>query len=163
MAINSSFSTSHAAALAGQPARPDCTFDTGVASAAIGAGLFVCLDDAAVPSSSDPYNKPVRVPASSADVTGNRGFGFAVRASVDSVSKDYVAGDVLACVSEGEIWVTTEVAVVPGDPVFVRYAGTGTKGAVRKSDPGSEAAQLAGARFTSTAGIGGLAKVEIQG
>jgi len=162
MAINSSFVNSHPLALKGQPARPDCTYESGVASAAVGAGLFVCLNDAARPTGYDPLNKPVRVPASAADVTGGRAFGFAARKN-NSVSPDYVQGDVVTVVSEGEIWVTPEVNVAVGDPVFVRYAGTGSKGAVRISDPGSECAQLSGARFVSAATAGNLAKVEIQG
>jgi hypothetical protein len=62
----------------------------------------------------------------------------------------------------GEIYVLVEEAVVAHDPVFCRYAagGGGTQlGAFRKSADTATAALVKGAKYLTSAGIGGIAKL----
>ena len=75
-------------------------------------------------------------------------------------------GGVGSVVSKGEVWMFTEQAVTPADPVFVRYVvagGTGTTpafGQVRKDADTLKAAPVTNARFRTTAAAGGLVLVE---
>jgi hypothetical protein len=76
------------------------------------------------------------------------------------------ANGVGSIVSQGEIWMFTEQAVGPADPVFVRYnaaGGTGTSpavGQVRKDADTAKAVAATNARFRTTAVAGGLVLVE---
>ena len=69
-------------------------------------------------------------------------------------------------VSKGEIWMITEQAVTPADPVFVRYVlagATGTTpalGQVRKDADTLKAAPVTAARFRTVAAAGALVLVE---
>lgn len=66
----------------------------------------------------------------------------------------------------GEIYVYTEQAVVPGDPVFFRHtagAGGSVIGRFRKDADTATADQIPGATFETTAGAGELAKVQLTG
>ncbi len=67
----------------------------------------------------------------------------------------------------GEIWVYTEVAVVPGDPVFFRHTANTAPldviGRFRKDADTARADQIPGATFETTAGAGELAKVQLTG
>lgn len=76
----------------------------------------------------------------------------------------YQIGDSVEIVSQGQVWVTVEEAVAPGDDVYVRHdTGTGSqKGAFRSSADSSTAALLAGAVYRTTAAADGLALVEIN-
>lgn len=64
----------------------------------------------------------------------------------------------------GSILVTVEEAVVPGDRGYVRFAGTGQKGAWRKSAVADETLDCTSqAEFQTTqATIGGLAVLEVN-
>lgn len=66
---------------------------------------------------------------------------------------------------QGRIWVFTEQAVTPADPVHVRYA-TGAGGTVlgrfRKAAVASETFQLYGANWITSASAGGLAMLEFD-
>lgn len=60
----------------------------------------------------------------------------------------------------GWCWVKVEEAVVPGDRAYVRYAGSGQKGAWRKSNVVGETIGVTNqARFESTAAANGLARL----
>lgn len=65
---------------------------------------------------------------------------------------------------EGRVWMKTEQAVVPTDPVFYRYAAGGAssalRGTVRKDADTNGAVRLPGARFLTTAAANGLVQVE---
>ena len=69
-------------------------------------------------------------------------------------------------VSHGQVWMFTEQAVTPADPVFVRYnaaGGTGTSpavGQVRKDADTAKAVAATNARFRTGAAAGGLVLVE---
>ena len=69
-------------------------------------------------------------------------------------------------VSRGEIWMFTEQAVTPADPVFVRYnaaGGTGSSpavGQVRKDADTAKAVAATNARFRTVAAAGALVLVE---
>ncbi len=71
------------------------------------------------------------------------------------------ATDSINVMREGNVYVATEDACVPGDQVFVRYASGagGTQlGACRTDDPGSEAVAVDW-EFDETAGAGEFAKI----
>lgn len=66
---------------------------------------------------------------------------------------------------QGEIWVKTEEAVVPGDAVFVRAVAVDPEraGAFRKTADGTDTIDLsAHARWESSAGVGELALLSIN-
>lgn len=114
-----------------------------------------------------------KLPTASTDITNAK---LPLGISRDSVSRDpnfpsggtanttYQTGDSVELVYRGQIAVTVEEAVAPGDAVYVRYA-TGSfaqKGAFRASADSSSAALLAGAVYRTTAAIGGIAIVDIN-
>lgn len=125
------------------------------------AGVFVCVDERAARGSLD---FAVRLPRASADITGSKRFGITTKTR-GSESASYSGQCMVNCLVDGRIWVTTEEAVTAGDPVYVRYAAGvgGTQlGAIRKSDPGSEAALLANAKFMTDGSAAGLAVVQVD-
>jgi hypothetical protein len=64
----------------------------------------------------------------------------------------------------GDVWMITEEAVVPGDPVFYRYASgaAGTVlGRVRKTNVTNETSSLPGARFHRVAAANSLVIVRL--
>lgn len=66
----------------------------------------------------------------------------------------------------GEVYVHTEQAVVPGDPVFFRHtantAPLDVVGRFRKDLDTDKADQITGATFESTTSAGGLAKIRLR-
>lgn len=75
------------------------------------------------------------------------------------------AGERFDLLLNGVVWVLVEEAVVENDPCFVRFAagaGGTQKGAFRKSADTATAVIVKGARFLSSAAIGGLALVEFS-
>ena len=68
-------------------------------------------------------------------------------------------------VTFGRMWVITEEAVVPGDPVFFRHtAGGGGSiiGRFRTDADTASADQIVGATFETTAGAGALAMIKLK-
>ena len=71
--------------------------------------------------------------------------------------------DTVSVLHKGRCYVKVEEAVSPSDPVFVRYAAGGDGlGSFGKTAGTSERAALSKARYLSTAGVGGLAVVEVD-
>jgi hypothetical protein len=115
------------------------------------------------------------IPGAGTDITGAGALGFSVydpskptNWPPSTTTVAYPQGQACAIMRKGRIWLVTEQAVTPADPVFVRYAANSFSvlGRVRKdNDGGSAAAALgtANARFCTTqATIGGLVLVEIN-
>lgn len=71
----------------------------------------------------------------------------------------YALKDMVSIGRKCVAYVVVEVDVVAEDPVHVRYAGTGTKGAVRNAAVSSETIAVTGAKFLTSASAGGLAQV----
>lgn len=109
----------------------------------------------------------VRLPAASSDVTG-KAIGVALHETkmpllVGGVSQ-YELNDVMSIMKHGRCWVQVEEAVNAGDIPFVRFA-TGsfaTLGAFRKSADTASAVALPLSRYLTTAGINGIALLEID-
>jgi len=66
------------------------------------------------------------------------------------------------CLAEGEVLMTVEETVAVGDRPFVRYAGTGQKGALRKTAVANETVQLFGFMILTPATAGQLARVRVS-
>lgn len=64
----------------------------------------------------------------------------------------------------GMIWVSPEVSVVPGEPVYYRHTATGSEeyGALRNDDDSGDATLIVGATFESTASAAGIAIVRLM-
>lgn len=63
----------------------------------------------------------------------------------------------------GKVWVITEEAVSPGDPVEIRYTGAGSgPGGFRTSNVVGQTKPLAGATFETTAAANGLAVIRLR-
>lgn len=75
----------------------------------------------------------------------------------------YAVKEVVSVLRRGQVYVKTEQAVVPGDPVYFRFAGTGDKGAFRKDADTANAKLIPGATFETTADANGLAVIRIYG
>lgn len=97
---------------------------------------------------------------SSGEVTGN-GRGVALRSDVKASETGWKSGDVVEVLTVGEVWVKVEEAVTAYVAPYVRTAGTGTKGAFRASADSGNATQVNNARFKSTTGAAGVAKLEL--
>ena len=99
--------------------------------------------------------------------TGQKMMGAVLYDHAHEIQTTGVPDDgVLSLVSRGQVWMETEQAVTPNDPVFVRFnaaGATGTSPAVGKvrldADTGKADAVTA-ARFLTTAAAGGLVLVE---
>lgn len=122
------------------------------APGAIGFGVMVCIDPA--------NNSKCKLPAVATDITGTRAIGFTFADNTKEESIGYATNEMVAVVKKGNIWVTAEEAVAPGDSVHVRYTANGTGkttlGAVRNDTDSSTCAVLAGAEvldYNSTTGL----------
>lgn len=141
--------------LAGQKA--DSGFDDVMSLLAEGAvpfGRFV--------TAGTDLDRQGQLPDAAADITNVKAVrGIAIQSHaieseyLGSNPAQYKDQDAMSVMKKGRVAVNVEEAVTPADAVFVRYAGAGNAGEFRTDDPGSEAAELANARFiTSTTGAG---------
>ncbi|MCP3685817.1 MAG: hypothetical protein GY861_24475 [bacterium] len=64
----------------------------------------------------------------------------------------------------GQVWVSPETSVVPGDKVFYRHTAPGVEviGSFRNDDDGGNATEIIGATFETTASIDGLAVIRLM-
>lgn len=125
-----------------------------IATVAISAGKFVVHDGTT-------EDRAIKLPSSAAEITDDAAQGVAML-DTSREPGGYVAEDVVPVVRKGRIAVKVEDAVTMGAPCFVRYAAGGDGVGSFRSDAGtSEAAQLPGAEFASSAGAGELAVVEL--
>jgi hypothetical protein len=122
------------------------------ASATIPMGRFVKKgtgdEDALIMTSSADVIEGITVHSHAADVDTNGAYNVKAPMSI---------------MQEGAVWMKTEEAVTPADPVYVRYAaggaGSTARGTVRKSADTAGAVLVRGARFESTASANGLVRV----
>jgi hypothetical protein len=103
-----------------------------------------------------------KLPATSGDkILGGLMYEQAHEGTVTGVPDDAIN----SIVHQGKMWILTEQAVTPADPVFVRYdisGATGTSpalGKVRKDADTAKAVALTNAQFMSTAAAGALVEV----
>ena len=82
---------------------------------------------------------------------GGAGFQGITVADKTSAADSYAVGEVAGVIRRGAVWVTASTAVTPADPVTFT-AATGVIGA-------GLATTIAGAKFETTAAIGGLVRV----
>lgn len=78
---------------------------------------------------------------------------------------DYPTKSAVAVLKRGRVFAEVEEAVTPDDRVFIRFAngpGGTEKGIFRKNDDGNTAVEVAAARFLTSAGIGGIAEVDLN-
>lgn len=128
----------------------------------IGFCKFVCQDE------ETGMDSKARLPRQAADITGLAALGIAIhsqnneQALAGSTNPGYAFGTEMNVCRKGRVWVRPEVAVVAGDPVYVRYTVNGTKtvGSFRNDDDSSKAAQLPNARFETHCDAGGLAVID---
>lgn len=110
------------------------------------------------------------LPAAAGDVTGLPNLGIA---SYDpskpnnwpaGVANAYPIGQVVNVLRKGRVWVYVEEAVTPASTPYERHTtGSFTKiGRFRASNDTNTAAAFPRARFVTSAGIGGLALLEIN-
>lgn len=103
------------------------------------------------------------LPDATGEVTGNPG-GVAVADASHSTTSGYKAGDIVAVMKTGRIWVATEQAIAAGAAPFVRFgsgAGGTQKGAWRNDADTATAVQPTNVHmFRGVAGAG-LAVVEL--
>ena len=112
-----------------------------------------------------------KLPTATGQITGGTALGIAVYDPMKMVSwpagttVPYPQGTTVPVLRRGPVWVKVEEAVVPGDPVFVRFAagaGGTALGAFRKSADTATAVQYPGAVYLDTAGANGLARVDLN-
>lgn len=108
------------------------------------------------------------LPAAGTDITG-KNVGVALKThSVPSGGSaygpsGYEPGKPVAILRGGRVWVSTEDAVTAGGAVNVRYAGTGSKGAVRGAAVSNETAVHQTAKFWVGNAAPGLAVLQLGG
>lgn len=93
----------------------------------------------------------------------NRVIGVTVRDQL-TLPGGFVAKDVVPVMRKGRIWVTSETATNPEDPVYVRFVATGAEvlGAVRATPDANDTVLLRGARFKSKITAGGLSVLDLN-
>lgn len=100
--------------------------------------------------------------------TGQKVIGVALHEHLEPDSSgvaQHVAYSAVPVLARGRVWVKTEQAVTPADPVYVRHtvgAGGTAVGQARKDADTSKADALARARFLTAASAGALVQVEIN-
>lgn len=102
---------------------------------------------------------------------GERLIGITEMTTAWSENKDdlhlYTENREMNIITFGELWVYTEQAVVPGDPVFYRHTVESSPlnivGRFRKDSSSNNCIQIKGATFESTADAGALARVKLVG
>ena len=110
----------------------------------------------------------VKLPTAADDITTAKLIAGVVLASQNmesdgSALADYPVGSVVPCLRKGRVIVQVEEAVTNGSDVFVRYAAGGNGlGSFGDTAGTSERAQLAGARYLTSAAANGLAVLEIN-
>jgi hypothetical protein len=141
-------------AVAGLIASSGAEIHSRLAEAALTAGIAVCQGT---------LDNQVKALSAVGDLAKIQGFTI-YHAGQEPLSSGtgYAAKDTLNILRKGQIWVLTEGTVAAGGNVFVRYAGTGTKGACRAAAVTDEAGQLLGAKFVTSVTGAGLAIVEIN-
>lgn len=114
-----------------------------------------------------PYGAGVRIdgqycelPDSTGEVTGND-FGVAVH-DVSGKAGGYKAGDTVPVLVRGRVWVLTEQGLANGARPFVRFAGTGAKGAWRNDADTAAAVQPTHVRTYRGVGAAGLAVLQLD-
>jgi len=86
-----------------------------------------------------------------------------IGASAWAADAGIAAGDSFDLLAKGIAAVKVETAVTENDPVHVRYAGAGQKGAFRNAAVALETiGPVKGARFLTAAAAGGIAQVEFD-
>jgi hypothetical protein len=96
------------------------------------------------------------------DARDNIGLGLAGIAAIKP-------GDTFNLLAEGDVWVPVEQAVVPGDPVYVRFAPSASTpaltqaGAFRKDADGGTAKLSRGSRWLKAGAAGGIALLRFDG
>jgi len=148
----------------------NCSVATVIANeASISFGKFVSLNDAGQQSSDSSGRRLVHLPQVATDVTSGKALGFAlhtqaVENAYSGSNLGYDAGSAISVLRKGRVYVTAEVNVSEGDPVYVRYTVNGalTLGSVRNDDDTSKAGLLPGAYFRKTATAGNITVVEIN-
>lgn len=95
--------------------------------------------------------------------------GSAANASViptlgaENFLSPFTAGDLVPVMKEGVVWISPEVAIAEGDPVFVRVVAAGAEvlGALRNDADGSDAVQIQ-ATFETACGANELCMVRLN-
>lgn len=166
MSIQTSMLTTPAVAYAGMVSQDTPGFRdiiSKISAASIPNGVFVTQGTA---------DDQCELPNAAGDITpGGPGLGVAIFDPTvptnwpPGTTVPYPSGQAVPIMRRGRVYVVVEEAVSKGDDVYVRYAAGvgGTQlGAFRSSDPGSEAAQLEGAKYATSAGAAGLALLELN-
>jgi len=113
----------------------------------------------------------VRVPTVASEVQTKRACGVVVldvtrQPTPGTAELAYIAGETLAVMRQGEIWVIVEEAVDPSSPVYVRITessgGAADQGAFRASAASGAAIYCEGLSYGDTAGIGGLVPLRVN-
>jgi len=130
-------------------------------------GVFVCQDLNEAVAGMDAK---AHLPTLTTDVTGNKKLGITVmtqaleQANPTSGNVGYAIRSSMSYIRKGMIYASPEQAVVPADPVFVRFVAGATEqlGALRMDADTADAVQLPNCYWRTTAGANGLAVVEIN-
>lgn len=153
-----SYSNKQGTALAGQLADLEnhviISRANGESSAEIPFGVAVCIGasdtECALPA------------ASSAKILGVAVHSHAEPVVSSSGVTGYTTDRAVSILRQGKIYVIPEDAVAEGGAVYVRYAGSGQKGAFLGTDDGSNSALLANAIWRTTA-TAAIAELELLG
>lgn len=105
----------------------------------------------------------IRAPTLTGQVSGPNAQGVTAY-DASAPNNPYAIGDQVTLLKRGRIWVIAEEAVTPASTVFVRFAAGSfpTLGAFRASADTATAVALPGAKFCTSAGVGGLVIVEVN-
>jgi hypothetical protein len=112
-------------------------------------------------------DKQCKLPGAATDITNAKlplGVSLQTHAMEQSSSRNgYNVNDAASIMHKGRVYVKVEEAVSPSDTPYVRYAAGGNGvGSFGKTAGSTERAALAGARFLTSAGVNGLALLEVD-
>lgn len=104
-----------------------------------------------------------KLPATAAEIARPGAMGFVpLDITRDKGTGDWPANRPLAVLRRGRIWLLAETALARWTYPFVRFAGTGTSGALRNAAVADEAAELTNAIILTDAEPGEIVLVEVD-
>lgn len=119
-------------------------------------GKMLCSDNGA-----GTVDKSARYPTGAGDVVTPLAMGIVIRQETRQSGEDYPAGQALALLTKGHLFIKVEDAVTKRTHAYVRHTATGAEvlGSLRSDADGTDAAINTGITFLESVGAGEICRV----
>lgn len=132
--------------------------DTAIPQVAVKTGQLLVAD-----KTPGKVRNAAKLPTAAAEITGPGAMGFVILdATRFNGDKDWPVKRPTPVMRHGRIWLLAETAVARWTYPFIRFAGTGTNGAIRNDADGANAVECQRVILLTDAEAGGLVLAEVQ-